>query len=55
MRNSDRRYLSKLALYPDQEFYDDENFNDVGFGYGGEIDQFMDEDIKDIEDLFCKD
>jgi hypothetical protein len=55
MRNSDRIYLSKLALDPDQEFYDDENFNDVGFDYGGEINQFMDEDINDIEDLFWKD
>jgi hypothetical protein len=54
MRNSDRIYLSKLASDPDQEFYDDGNFNDVGFGYGGEIDQFMDEDINDLEDLFWK-
>jgi hypothetical protein len=54
MRNSDRSYLSKLALDPDSEFFDFENVNDPDFVCGNEIDQFMDEDINDLEDLFWK-
>jgi len=52
MRNSDRIYLSKLAFDPDSEFFDSENVNDSDFVCGNEIDQFMDEDINDLEDLF---
>jgi hypothetical protein len=54
MRNSDRIYLSKLALDPDSELFDFENVSDSDFVCGNEIDQFMDEDINDIEDLFWK-
>jgi hypothetical protein len=54
MRNSDRIYLSKLALDFDSEFFDFENETDSDFVCGNEIDQFMDEDINDLEDLFWK-
>jgi hypothetical protein len=54
MRNSDRIYLSKLALDSDSEFFDFENETDSDFVCGNEIDQFMDEDINDLEDLFWK-
>ena len=54
MRNSDRNYLSKLALDPDSECFDFENVNDSDFVCGNEIVQFMDEDINDLEDLFWK-
>jgi len=54
MRNSDRMYLSKLASDPDSEIFDFENVNDSDFVYGNNIDQFMDEDINDLEDLFWK-
>ena len=54
MRNSDRIYLSKLGLDPDSELFDVENVNDSDFVSGSEIDQFMDEDINDLEDLFWK-
>lgn len=54
MRNSDRIYLSKLALEPDSELFDFDSVNDSDFVCGSEIDQFMDEDINDLEDLFWK-
>ncbi|MGB2928381.1 MAG: hypothetical protein WBB70_05655 [Desulfobacterales bacterium] len=54
MRNSDRIYLSKLASGPDSEFFGLENVNDFDFVCGNEIDQFMDEDINDLEDMFWK-
>ena len=54
MRNSHKIYLSKLALDPDSELFDFENEADSDFGYDNEIDQFMDENINDLEDLFWK-
>jgi hypothetical protein len=54
MRNSDKIYLSNLALDPDSEFFDFENVNDPDFVCDNEINQFMDEDINDLEDLFWK-
>jgi hypothetical protein len=52
MRNSDRIYLSKLALDPDSELFDFENETDSNFVCANETDQFMDENINDLEDLF---
>jgi hypothetical protein len=54
MRKSDRIYLSKLASDPDSELFDFDNGNDPDFVCDSEIDQFMDEDINDLEDLFWK-
>ena len=54
MRNSNKIYLSKLALDPDSELFDFENEADSDFDYDNEIDQFMDENINDLEDLFWK-
>ena len=54
MRNSDKIYLSKLALDPNSEVFDFENEADSDFSYDNVIDQFMDEDINDLEDLFWK-
>jgi len=47
-------YLSKLASDHDLELFDFENVNDSDFVYGNNTDQFMDEDINDLEDLFWK-
>ena len=54
MRDSDRIYLSKLALDPDSELFDFENEADSDFVCENGIDQFMDENINDLEDLFWK-
>ncbi|MGD9082482.1 MAG: hypothetical protein PVH55_04115 [Desulfobacterales bacterium] len=54
MRNSDKIYLSKLALDPDLEPFDFENEADSDFVYSNQIDQFMDENINDLEDLFWR-
>ena len=54
MRNSDKIYLSKSALDPDSDLFDIENEADSDFFYNNEIDQFMDENINDLEDLFWK-
>jgi len=47
-------YLSKLASDPDSEFFDSENETDSDFVCGNEIDQFMDENINELHDLFWK-
>ena len=54
MRNSDKIHLSKLALDSDSELFDFENETDSDFVCGDEINQFMDENINDLEDLFWK-
>ena len=52
MRNSDRNYLSKFSSDFDSELFDFESETDFDSFSGNEIDPFMDEDIKDLEDLF---
>ena len=51
MLNHDKIYLSKFAVDPDHESTDIEDFIDFDFDNDAEINQFIDEDINELEDL----